>query len=177
MNVMLRTSGDPESLGPTVRQTMAQLDATLPLAGMRSMETVLSGARARPRFLTLVLGGFAGLALVLAAVGTYGVMSYSVAQRAREVGIRMALGAQGGTVLALVLRQGLMVTGAGIALGMAGALGLSGVLRSLLFQVAPRDLTTFLIVPGLLALTSVAALWIPARRATRVNPVEVLREG
>jgi ABC-type antimicrobial peptide transport system permease subunit len=89
----------------------------------------------------------------------------------------MALGAQGGTVLALVLRQGLMVTGAGIALGMAGALGLSGVLRSLLFQVAPRDLTTFLIVPGLLALTSVAALWIPARRATRVNPVEVLREG
>jgi predicted permease len=177
MNVAVRTSGVPEAVAPAVRQTIGELDGTLPLAGLRSMEAVLAGARARPRFQTLVLGGFAALALTLAAVGTYGVMSYSVAQRAREVGIRMALGAQGGTVLGLVLRQGLLVTGTGIAIGMVGALGLSGVLRSLLFEVPPRDAVTFLVVPGILALTSVLALWIPARRATRVNPVEVLREG
>jgi predicted permease len=177
MNVVVRTSGAPEAIAPTVRQTMARLDPTLPLAGLRSMDAVLSGARARPRFLTTVLGGFAALALALAAIGTYGVMSYSVAQRSREVGIRMALGAESTTVLGLVLRQGLAVTGSGIVIGMVGAFGLSGVLQSLLFEVAPRDWVTFLAVPALLALTSLLALWIPARRATRVNPVEVLREG
>jgi predicted permease len=177
INVVVRTPGEPEAVAPSVREVVSRLDATLPLAGLRSMETVMAGARARPRFLTTVLGGFAALALLLAAVGTYGVMSYSVAQREKEVGIRMALGAEGSTVLALVLRQGLAVTGLGIGLGLAGAWALSGVLQSMLFEVPPRDLATFVLVPGLLAAAALLALWIPARRATRVNPVEVLREG
>jgi putative ABC transport system permease protein len=177
MNVVVRTASDPEAIAPAVRQTMSRLDASLPLAGLRSMERVLAGARARPRFLTSVLLGFALLALALAAVGTYGVMSYSVAQRSREVGIRMALGAERGTVLKLVLRQGMVVTGAGIALGTVGAFVLSGALQRLLFEVAPRDWITFAVVPLLLGLTSIVALWIPAHRATRVNPVKVLRDG
>ena len=177
MNVVVRTGGGPpEALAGAARDAVWRLDGSLPLAGLRSMEDVLAVSRARPRFLTLLLGVFAALALLLAAVGTYGVMSYSVAQRAKELGIRMALGAESGAVMALVLRQGMVVAGAGIALGLAGAWVLSGLLESLLFQVASRDLTTFLVVPSLLAGVAAAACWVPAHRATRVDPTEVLRQ-
>lgn len=175
MHVVLRSSGTPEGLVPAVRQVVAELDPTLPLAGLRSMEEVVAGARARPRFLTTLLGVFAAVALLLAAVGTYGVMSYAVAQRRRELGIRMALGAEASSVTALVVRRGLIVTGVGLLVGLVGAWWLTGLLESLLFGVAARDAVTFSAVPLLLLTVALLATWIPARRATRVDPVEVLR--
>ena len=176
MNVVVEASGAPLSLVPEIRRTVAEMDPTLPLAGMRSMDEVLSRARARPRFLTSLLGAFAGVALLLAAVGTYGVMSYTVAQRSREMGIRMALGAEASTVQTLVMRRGLGVAALGLGAGLLGAWWLTGLLESLLFGVAARDPLTFATVPLLLLVVAVAASWIPARRATRVDPVEVLRQ-
>jgi predicted permease len=176
MNVILRTSVPPETLAPQVRRTVAEFDATLPVADLRTMDQVLAGARARPRFLTTLLGAFAGVALLLAAVGTYGVMSYAVAQRAREMGIRMALGAEASAVRGLVLRRGVIVALVGLGVGLVGAWWLTGLLESLLFGVAARDPVTFAAVPLLLLSVAVAASWIPAHRATRVNPVEVLRQ-
>ena len=148
---------------------------TLPLADLQEMETVLYEAVARPRFLTLLLAIFGGVALALAAVGTYGVMSYTVAERTHEMGIRMALGAKAGSVVKLVLVQGLKVSALGLGLGMAGALVLTKLMSSILYGVSNTDVMTFVSVPVLLALVSVVACWIPARRATRVDPIEVLR--
>jgi len=130
---------------------------------------------ARPRFLTLLLGAFGGLALALAAVGTYGVMSYFVAERRREMGIRLALGAEAGGVLLLVLRQSLGIAAAGLAIGIAAALGLNRFVESWLFGVAASDPTTFVAVPAVLALVALAACLVPALRATRVDPVVVLK--
>ena len=147
----------------------------LPLADLQEMETVLYEAVARPRFLTLLLAIFGGVALALAAVGTYGVMSYTVAERTHEMGIRMALGAKAGSVVQLVLVQGLKVSALGLGLGLAGALALTKLMSSILYGVSNTDVMTFVSVPVLLALVSVTACWIPARRATRVDPIEVLR--
>jgi len=176
MNVVVRTAGRPESLAAPARQAVGRLDGSLPLSGLRTMEQVLSLSTARPRFLTLLLGVFAALALTLAAVGTYGVMAYSVAQRARELGIRMALGAEQSRVLGLVLRQGMSLAAAGLAVGVVGALALTGLMESLLFEVQARDPLTFVAVSAFLAAVATVACWIPARRATRVDPVTVLRE-
>ena len=176
MHVVLRASVPPTSLVPQVRRIVAELDPTLPIAGLRTIDEVLAGARARPRFLTTLLGAFAGLALLLAAVGTYGVMSYAVAQRSREMGIRMALGAEAATVRRLVLRRGLSVALVGLVVGLAGAWWLTGLMESLLFGVAARDPATFVVVPMILLAVAVMASWIPAHRATRVNPIDVLRQ-
>lgn len=176
MNVVVRTAGSPQALAAPVRQVVAGLDGSLPLSGLRTMEQVLAVSTARPRFLTMLLGVFAVLALTLAAVGTYGVMAYSVAQRARELGIRMALGAEQGRVQALVLRQGLGLAAVGLALGTVGSVALTGLMESMLFQVDARDPMTFVLAPMVLAGVALLACWIPARRATRVDPVTVLRE-
>jgi predicted permease len=176
MHLVVETPGDPGSLGPEVRRAVASLDPSLPVAAMRPMREVLERARARPRFLTTLLAAFSGVALLLAAVGTYGVMSFAVAQRAREMGIRMALGAEAGAVRRLVLRRGLVLAGVGLGLGVAGAWWLTGLLESLLFGIAARDPLTFSLVPLLLVAVAAAASWIPAHRATRVDPVEVLRQ-
>jgi ABC-type antimicrobial peptide transport system permease subunit len=140
------------------------------------MTDVLGDAMARARFLTTLLASFAGLALLLAAVGTYGVMSYAVTQRARELGIRMAMGAEAGAVQKLVLGEGLRVAAVGLVIGIGGAWGLTGILESLLYNVDARDPASFLLGPAVLSLVAIAACWIPARRATRVDPVTVLRE-
>jgi putative ABC transport system permease protein len=176
MNFVVATNGDPTVLGPAVRQAVWEIDASLPVSGMQPMTEVLGDAMARTRFLTALLAGFAGLALLLAAVGTYGVMSYSVSQRAQELGIRMAMGAEASKVQRLVLGQGLKVAALGLALGIAGAWTLTGVIESLLFNVDARDPITFLLGPVVLTLVAVAACWLPARRATRLDPVKVLRE-
>lgn len=176
MNLVVRSQVTPESLAGAVRETVSSLDPSLPVIGLQPLVSVVSRARARPRFLTLLLGIFAGVALLLAAVGTYGVMSYGVAQRTREMGIRMALGAEAERVKAMILRQGLAVAGLGLAIGVVGAFWLTRFLESLLFGVATRDPVTFVAVPLLLAGVAAAACWIPANRATRVDPVEVLRE-
>ncbi len=141
------------------------------------MSSVLQSAVARPRFLTLLLGIFGVVALLLAAVGTYGVMSYAVAERNRELGIRMALGAERGGVLRMVLMQGLSVAGTGLLLGLLAALGLTRFMASLLFEVGTTDIVTFVAVPVLLFAVAVAACLVPARRATRVDPMVVLRDS
>ena len=176
MNLVIATAGDPTSLSPAARRIVASVDRTLPVSGLQPMTDVMGDARARARFLTSLLATFAGLALLLSAVGTYGVMSYAVSQRARELGIRMAMGARAGVVQKLVLGQGLKVAAVGLILGIGGAWALTGILDSLLFNIDTRDPMTFVAAPILLTLVVIAACWIPARRATRVDPVTVLRE-
>ena len=175
MNIVVRTSGDPDQLANTVRAEVRALDPQLPVANMASMNEVLYEAVARPRFITLLLAVFAGVALALAAIGTYGVMAYSVAQRRQEIGIRMALGAQGTTVLGMVLGQGVVVAALGIGIGIAGAFALTRLMSALLFNVSATDPLAFMTAPLLLALVALTACYIPARRATRVDPAVVLK--
>jgi putative ABC transport system permease protein len=176
MNYVVSTSGNPASLAQAARRSVWNLDRALPVSNLQTMSEVVGDAMARARFLTSLLSVFAGLALLLAAVGTYGVMSYAVAQRGRELGIRMAMGAEAGSVQRLVLSQGLRVAGIGLVVGLSGAWALTGILQSLLFNVEARDPLSFVAGPAVLTLVAVAACWIPARRATRVDPVKVLRE-
>jgi putative ABC transport system permease protein len=176
MNVVVRTAGDPLAVAGAVRAEVGAIDPTLPVASLASMEEVLSDSLAQPRFLTLLLGVFASVALVLAAIGTYGVMSYSVAERRQEIGIRMALGAEAKSVLGMVLRQGVATAAIGLAIGVLGAFALSSFLRSMLFQVSATDATAFVVAPLTLALVAVLACWVPALRATRVDPARVLKQ-
>jgi len=177
MNFVVASGGeDPTAVAPAVRRHVWDIDGTLPVSGLQAMTDVMGDAMARARFLTTLLAGFAGLALLLAAVGTYGVMSYAVGQRSRELGIRMAIGAEASRVQALVLREGLRVAAVGLVIGIAGAWVLTGIMESILFDIGARDPLSFAAGPVLLTLVAVAACWIPARRATRVDPVTVLRE-
>ncbi len=171
----LRTSGDPRSLIGAVRAAVRDIDPSLPLAQVRSMDEVLAGARSRPRFLTTLLGLFSTTAMLLAAVGLYGVISYSVTRRMTEFGIRMAMGARTGDMLGLVLSQGLKLAGAGVLAGALGALALTRLIRGLLFGVSSFDPLTFSAMALLLVAVTVAACVIPARRAMRVDPVIALR--
>ena len=175
MNIVLRTSLDPLVLSETARRTVWSLDLSLPLTNVQTMEDAVFGSMARPRFLTMLLGAFGSLALGLAAVGTYGVMSYFVAERSREMGIRMALGAASGGVLMLVLRQSLKIAVVGLVLGVGAAFSLSRFVESWLYGVSAFDTATFVAVPAILALVALAACLIPAVRATRVDPIVVLK--
>jgi len=173
--VSLRARNNPASLLGDVRRELRELDPSLPLARVRLMGDVVSAAQSRPRFLTLLLTLFAGVALVLAAVGIYGVISYSVAQRTKEFGVRMALGAQRVDVLRIVLGRGMVLALLGIGLGLAGAFLLTRLLDTLLFGVTPTDPLTFVVVSFLLVAVAFLASYLPARRATQVNPIEALR--
>ncbi len=175
MNVVVRAQRDPLALAGMVRQEVRKMDPALPLAGMRPLEEVLFESIASPRLLMVLVMLFAAVALVLAAIGTYGVLSYSVEQRTREIGIRMALGAQVGQVLRMILSQGAVLAGIGLVLGTLGALALRKMLASLLFAVAPTDPLIFGLVLVFLALVSLLACWWPARRAARVDPLVALR--
>jgi predicted permease len=175
MNIVVRTSRPPLALAGEVRETVHELDPSLPVAHVQTMEQNIAETIRRPRFLTLLLGIFAALALALAAVGTYGVLAYTVAERSHEIGIRMAVGAQGGHVLGMVLKSGLALTGAGLGLGVLGAVGATRLMRTLLFGVATTDATTFVLAPVVLAAVATAACVIPALRATRVDPADALR--
>jgi putative ABC transport system permease protein len=176
MNVVVRAAGESNSVIAAAREIVRELDAALPVANLRRMDDVLHATIAGPRFVTLLLSIFAGVALALAAIGTYGVMAYAVAQRRQEIGIRMALGAEGASVLGMVLRQGLAVAGVGLVLGVAGALALSRLLSSMLFDVAATDPAAFIAAPLLLGLVALLACWIPARRAASVDPATVLKQ-
>ncbi len=176
MNIVVRTSGPPLSLAGEVRGVVGEMDASLPVAHLQTMEQNIADTLQQPRFLTLLLALFAALALALAAVGTYGVLAYSVAERRHEIGIRMAMGAQAGDVLGMVLGNGLALAGSGLALGLLGALALTRLMRSLLFGVSTTDATTLLLAPLVLALVAAGACAIPALRATRVDPAHILRE-
>jgi len=174
--IVVRSSGDPLQLVGAVREQVWSLDRTQPIVGLGRMQTLVTDSLRQSRFGTLLLSLFAALALVMALVGIYGVVSYAVAQRTREVGIRLALGADAGSVLRLVLRQGMTLVGAGIALGLLVAFGLARFLSSLLYQVEARDPATFAPVAALLGLVAMGACYFPARRATRVDPSVALRD-
>jgi putative ABC transport system permease protein len=172
---LLRTAGDPEALIPAVRRTIQAFDRDLPIYDVKTMEQRVGTALSRMRFGALMLGVFAAIALLLAAVGLYGVMAYSVAQRTRELGIRMALGAGHRDVLRLVVTQGMALALGGLAVGLAAALALTRVLASLLYGVSTTDAPTFTGIAALLAAVSFLASYLPARRATRVDPMVALR--
>jgi putative ABC transport system permease protein len=175
MMILLRTSVDPESLAPAARREILAIDKDQPVADVRTMEGWLAESMARTRFGTLLLAAFAGLALTLAAIGIYGVMSHSVAQRQSEIGVRMALGARARDVLALVIRQGIALVFIGVVLGLLGALALTRVLSSLLYGVSATDPLTFAAIAMLLLGVSWIACYIPARRAARVDPLNAIR--
>jgi len=163
------------SLERTIRNEMKSLDPTLPPANFRTMESLVANAIARPRFSTLLLSLFATTALLLTAVGLYGVVAYATTERTREIGIRIALGASGGNVLALVIRQGMLPALIGLAFGLAGALALTRLLANQLYGVKATDPLTFAAVTALLSLVAFLACWLPARRAARVDPMVALR--
>jgi putative ABC transport system permease protein len=158
-----------------VREQLSEIDPAIPLGDVRLMEDVLLRAQARPRFLTLLLSLFSGVALAIATVGIYGVVSYSVARRTKEFGLRMVLGAQSGDVLGLVMKQGAGMVAIGIVAGLATAFALTRLMASLLFGVTATDIPTFASVTVILFGVALAACYIPARRATRVDPIQTLR--
>jgi putative ABC transport system permease protein len=162
-------------VAPAVRRMIREIDPDQPVSDVRTMNQVMAEWVGRDRFNTLLLGVFAGLAALLAAVGIFGVMSYSVTLRTREIGLRMALGAQPGEVLKVILKQGLLLTSIGIGLGMAGALALTRLMSGLLFGVESTDPATFAAIVLLFAFVALIACYIPARRATRVDPLIALR--
>ena len=176
MNIVLRTTQPPNALAGTIHQAVAALDPSLPIEKLRSMDDVFGEAIGRPRLLAQLLGIFAGLAILLAAIGSYGVLSYMVTERRREIGIRMALGADRGSVMRMVLSQGLRLTLIGVVAGLAAAFAMNRVLASLLFGVRPSDPVTIGAVVLLIGAVALVACYIPARVATRVDPMIVLRE-
>lgn len=173
--ILVRTTGPALELAAPIRAALRDLDSQIAMAQLRTVEGAMAEAVAARRFVMLLLGGFAALALVLAAIGIYGILAYLVSQRRREIGIRLALGAEPGAVLGMVLRQSLVQVMPGVVLGVAGALALTRLLQSQLFGVQRTDPVTFLAVAGLLVGVAVLASWIPARRAARVSPMTALR--
>ncbi|MBO0858443.1 MAG: ABC transporter permease [Chloracidobacterium sp.] len=171
----VRTTGEPQALTSSIKRIAADIDKNQPLYGVKTMARIYSDSVARPRFWTTLFSVFGSLALALAAVGVYGVMSYSVAQRTREIGVRIALGARTGDVLRLVMKHGLAVTAAGVAAGLGAAVGLTRFLTAFLFEVKPADLPTYIGVTLFLSSVAIAATYIPARRATKVDPMASLR--
>jgi putative ABC transport system permease protein len=174
-DLVVRTQQDATSLAAAVRAAVWAVDKDQPVSNVRTMDQVFSAAISQERFQTLLLGMFATLALLLACVGLYGVISYTVVQRTHEIGVRVALGAQPRDVLRLVIRQGMLLTLAGLVVGIAAGTLLTRVLTDMLFGVTPRDPVTFVAVPVLLLVVAFLACWIPARRATRIDPLIALR--
>jgi putative ABC transport system permease protein len=175
MTLTIRTRGDSTNISPAARNVIHQLDPDQPIGEVITMNGLMARSVAKSRFNSMLLAIFSVVALVMAAVGIYGVMSYAVLQRTHEIGVRMALGAQRGDVLKLILKQGVVLAVAGVLVGLAGSFGLTRVISTLLFEVAATDKVTFAAVAlGLLAITFLAS-YIPAWRATRVDPLVALR--
>lgn len=175
MNLLVRTAVTPQSIVAVVRSQIAMVDADQPITNIQTVDEIMNNSRSQPRFTMMLLSAFSATALVLAVIGIYGVLSYSVAQRRQEFGIRMALGAEQADILGLVVRQGLMLAIAGIALGLISALLLTRLMSSMLYKVGALDLVTFLLAPLLFLGVASFASYLPARRATKVDPIEALR--
>jgi putative ABC transport system permease protein len=173
--LVVRSSGNPAALAAGLRQALRATDPDLPLYSIRTLEELLSDRTAQRRLSVLLISVFAGVALLLAAVGIYGVMSYAVTQRTQEIGIRMALGAERDDILKMVLRHGTAMAFTGVGIGLVVALGLARLITSLLFQTSAADPPTFSLVPLLLLSVALLACYLPARRATRVDPLVALR--
>jgi len=181
MTLMLRascrTAGscNPAALAPSLRETIALVNRTVPVTEVQTMDDVVSGANARPRFTLVLLATFAAVALVLAAVGIYGVISYAVSRRTHEIGVRVALGASPMTVVRLVVGQGMRVVAAGVVAGVAGALVVTRLMANLVYGVRVTDPLTYVGVALLLTVVALVASYIPARRATRIDPLVAMR--
>jgi len=173
-DIVLRTNSDPAAVSASVRRVLNQLDPTVP-AKVDTFNRVFSESLNSRRFNLLLVGVFAVAALLLAVAGVFGVLAYAVAQRTQEIGVRIALGATGGQILKMVLGQGLVTVALGIAVGLAGSLFLTRTMRSMLFEVSPNDPLTIVGITLLLVLIAMLASYIPARRATRVDPMIALR--
>jgi putative ABC transport system permease protein len=175
MSLVVRTTGAPMSQASAVGSEVHALDQDLAVSNVMTMEHLVSNSLSEPRFVLLLLGVFAGAALALSIIGVYGVVSYAVAQRRHEIGVRMALGAQTRDVLKLVLGQGMTLVAIGVAVGLVAAFALSRVMESLLFGVSSTDLATFAVTAGVLAGVARGACFVPARRAMKVDPMVALR--
>ena len=175
--IYLRTASDPGTLGDAIRPEVEAVDPNVPVYAVRTMEDVIARSMAERRFALQILGFFAGVALLLAAIGIYGVMAYTFGQRRHEIGIRMALGAQPRDILRMALREGMTLVAVGLGSGLVGALILTRFLRSMLYAVSPNDPLTFVALPALLAAVALLACFVPARRATQVDPLVALRDG
>jgi len=175
MSLVVKAQGDPNALAAPVRRAVRALDPTLPVANIRTMDDVVAATLSAPRFTGMLLGVFAGLALALSAIGIYGVLSYVVSRRTREIGIRVAIGAGRAQVLGLVLGSGVGLSLVGIVIGLAVAASLSRLMSTLLHDVKPGDPATFAAVAVILTAVAVAASLVPAWRATRVDPVRALK--
>ena len=175
MTTVVKTQNDPAVLVPSVRQLVREMDADLPLHHIRTMDELIARSVAQQRFQVFLVGSFSLMVFILAVVGTYGVASYSVSERTSELGIRMALGATGGDIRRLVLREAGLITLIGLVVGAAAGAALSGTLTRFVFQISTLDLVTFILAPLLLGSASLLATLIPAHRATQVDPIGVLR--
>jgi putative ABC transport system permease protein len=173
--LVARTHGNPRALAKPIEAEVHALNQDIPISDVKTMDEYVGDAVAEPRFHTILLGGFSVLALVLAAVGIFGVISYSVAQRTKEIGLRLALGAERGSVMRLMVAQGMGLAGAGIAAGLGGSVAVMRILQTLLFGVTPTDTATFAGAAVILGLVALAACYLPARRAAAVDPMETLR--
>jgi predicted permease len=173
--LVVRTHGSPLGIGDSVRKAIHEIDPTQPVANVRTLEDVVGASVAQRRLTLVLLGLFAGVALLLAAIGLYGVIAYVVTQRTREFGIRFALGATRRDVLQLVLAHGMKLVAIGLVLGVAGAFSLTHLLTKLLYEIKPNDPLTFVGVSAVLLVVALFASWLPARRAAKVDPMEALR--
>lgn len=172
---VIRTSGEPLAALPLVRQVLSEIDPTLPVFGIRTLESMAVSSTADTRVLMGLLSLFAGLALLLSATGIWGIVAFAVTQRRRELGLRMALGADRDSVMGLMLRKGMLLAGIGVVGGAAGAWFLSRLLESVLYEVGGRDPFAFVGGAAVLTVVALLATWLPARRATTVDPMEALR--
>jgi putative ABC transport system permease protein len=175
MNLLVRTAVAPQSITSAVRAQIAAVDPDQPVTNIQTVEELMDSSRSQPRFTMLLLGAFSATALALAVIGIFGVLSYSVAQRRQEFGIRLALGAERSDILRLVLRQGLMLAIAGIAIGLMASLLLTRLMSSMLYKVGTHDLATFVLTPLAFLCVALLASYLPARRTTKVEPIEALR--
>ncbi|MGZ4874756.1 MAG: ABC transporter permease, partial [Candidatus Angelobacter sp.] len=181
MNLLVRTAANPNAVVSAVRSQVAAIDADQPVTNIQTVDEIMDGSRAQPRFILLLLGVFSAAALVLAIIGIYGVLAYSVAQRRQELGIRLALGAEKTDILRMVVAHGLKLTITGVAIGLIAALAMSWMMASmlsgLLYKISARDLTTFVLAPVAFLVISLLASYLPARRAMQVDPNEALRSN
>jgi ABC-type antimicrobial peptide transport system permease subunit len=175
MTFVMRTESNPAAVASSMRGILRQIDSDQPLGSIATMDDVISGVTATSRFFTQIIGGFSIMAVLLSAIGLYGVLACSVAERTREIGIRIAMGASNSAVVRMVIRRTLLLAGAGVAVGTAGALAATRVLRAFLFEVSPTDVATFSATAALLLAIALLAALIPARRAYRLDPLVALR--